>query len=586
MKVYRKEKRYHTVFHQLAVFFILASILPIGVMGSYMYGRYNELATQELSHSYELLCEQYIGNVQEKLAQYENSIAFISDNTVINEQLGNVEMNPYIRANMVSEEVYKSLLADGQSAVRNCVVYSNMEYAPLYGRRVSMFSAARRENWYRSWQERVGEWFFYEDPLNPGTGIGVLVYPVNRLDLVWLRQERIGIVKLELYLDRLLAPAGNGKDSFQVVAFDDDGTVWYQTNKAESMEFREAVREDAGKQRGLQIINGQMVAVERLEDCGLNLLLFFGKDGMEEKRREVNAILLPFTLFVAGLVSIGCYFFARGFSGRVNLLVDKFKKVETGDFSVTAPISGNDEIKILDNQFNHMLETIRNLIQKNYIQELEKKETELRNLELQINPHFLYNTLETISSIAAVQQVFTVCELCGRLGDIFRYSLGKDYGEFVMVGQELHHVKNYVYIQKVRYRDKFKVFYYVEPEVERCRIARFILQPIVENAILHGIAPMEGNGTLEIAVERNGDTLCVRVEDDGIGMDGAHREELEAYIDSSQKDSRGRNSIGIRNVHQRIRLTYGEPYGVKIESSPGGGSRFLITFPLQLMEKK
>ena len=167
-------------------------------------------------------------------------------------------------------------------------------------------------------------------------------------------------------------------------------------------------------------------------------------------------MILPLILLVTGIDSVGCYIFAGMFSKRVNFLVNKFKRVETGDFSVTAPVSGKDELRILDDQFSHMLDTINSLIRENYVQELEKKETELQNLQLQINPHFLYNTLETISSIAAVRQTFAVCELCGRLGEIFRYSLGKDYGEFVTVEQELHHVENYVYIQKVRYGDKFE----------------------------------------------------------------------------------------------------------------------------------
>ncbi|MDE6167704.1 MAG: sensor histidine kinase, partial [Acetatifactor sp.] len=323
-----------------------------------------------------------------------------------------------------------------------------------------------------------------------------------------------------------------------------------------------------------------------LEECGLNLLLFFGRDGLEEKRREVNRMILPLILLVTGIDSVGCYIFAGMFSKRVNFLVNKFKRVETGDFSVTEPVSGKDELRILDDQFSHMLETINSLIRENYVQELEKKETELQNLQLQINPHFLYNTLETISSIAAVRQTFAVCELCGRLGDIFRYSLGKDYGEFVTVEQELHHVENYVYIQKVRYGDKFEVFYHVEPEVRQCLILRFILQPVVENAILHGIAPMTGCGTLEITVERREETLCVRVEDDGVGLDGMKKAELEEHINGPESSSgeQGKGSIGVRNVHRRIRLACGEQYGVTIESEPYRGSSFLITFPLRRRE--
>ena len=142
-------------------------------------------------------------------------------------------------------------------------------------------------------------------------------------------------------------------------------------------------------------------------------------------------------------------------------------------------------------------------------------------------------------------------------------------------------MENYVFIQKVRYGDKFEVFYHIDPEVRQCLLLRFILQPIVENAILHGIAPMPVKGTLEITVEKQGEMLCVGVMDDGVGMDSARKRELEEYIERQEDGQKEKGSIGIRNVHRRIRLSCGEQYGVRIESEPGKGSCFQITFPLR-----
>ena len=584
-----RRKQYSTVFYQLALFFFVAGILPIAILGIYMYSRISSLAGQELTHSYELLASQYLGAVQEKVMQYETSLDFIAKNTIINEQLGNGEMNSYVRGKMISEEVSQSLILDDRNTIRSCLIYSYLEDTPVYGTRVTMGDVAVREKWYQFWKGAVEEWFFYENPVNVGENLGVLVYPIYHQDLTALKWEQIGIVKLEFYLPRLFAPAREDRNSFRVAVFDDNRQIWYQSDGVDEPEARKCLTVVQGKgwdDGNVRNVSGQMICARRLEECGLNLLLFFGRDGLEEKRREVNRMILPLILLVTGIDSVGCYIFAGMFSKRVNFLVNKFKRVETGDFSVTAPVSGKDELRILDDQFSHMLETINSLIRENYVQELEKKETELQNLQLQINPHFLYNTLETISSIAAVRQTFAVCELCGRLGEIFRYSLGKDYGEFVTVEQELHHVENYVYIQKVRYGDKFEVFYHVEPEVRQCLILRFILQPVVENAILHGIAPMTGCGTLEITVERREETLCVRVEDDGVGMDSMKKAELEEYINGPESSSgeQGKGSIGVRNVHRRIRLACGERYGVTIESEPYRGSSFLITFPLRRRE--
>lgn len=579
-----RRKRYSTVFQQLALLFILAGFLPIAILGLYMYNQVNKLAGQELTQSYALLASQYLGGIREKLAQYETSLMFISKNTLIIEQLGNRELNPYTRGGIISEELYKSLILDDQKTIRNCMIYSEQDDVPVYGRRVTMSSELSREKWYLAWQGRMGEWFFYQNPTDPHNNLGVLVYPIYQVDLVSQKQREIGFVKLELSLERLFTAATGDGSSFRIAVFDRERRNRYRSDgveEAQALALLEETEEKGWNDGAVRIVNGQILCAGYMEEYGLNFLLSFGKDGLEEKHREVNNTIIPLILLVMGIDSLGCYLFAGIFSKRVTFLMNKFKKVETGDFTVTESISGNDELKVLDDQFNHMLETINALIRENYIQELEKKETELQNLQLQINPHFLYNTLETISSIAAVRQAFTVCDLCGRLGEIFRYSLGKDYGEFVTVEQELHHVENYVFIQKVRYGDKFEVFYQIEPEVRRCLILRFILQPVVENAILHGIAPMEGKGTLRIAVGRQEEMLCVRVKDNGIGMDSMRKKELEDYIGRSETGREDRASIGVRNVHRRVRLACGEQYGVTIKSEPNKGSSFLITFPLR-----
>lgn len=576
-------KRYGTVFYKLELFFILAGVLPIAVLGMYMYNHINKLGRQELMYSYELLTSQYLGAVQEKMAQYEASLASIAQNTVIIEQLGDRELNSYIRGSKVSDEVSKSLVLDSRNTVRVCMVYSDQEDAPIYGRNVTMSIDAGRDLWYKAWQGKMEEWYFYENPTMACSKIGVLVYPIHQLDLAALKRKQIGIVKLEVYLERLFATAAEEGSSFRVAVFDEEMQSQFLSagvEEAQALACLEELREEGPREDAVRIIDGQMMCTRYLGKYGLSFVFFFGSDGLEKKSREVNGTIIPLILLVTGIDVIGCYLFAGMFSKRVVFLVNKFKKVETGDFSVTECIAGNDELKVLDDQFNHMVETINALIEENYVQELEKKETELQNLQLQINPHFLYNTLETISSIAALRQAFTVCELCGKLGEIFRYSLGKDYGEFVTVEQEFHHVENYIFIQKVRYGDKFQVSYHIEPEVRQCVLLRFILQPVVENAILHGIAPMTGKGNLEISVGNEEGRLCVQVQDDGVGMDETGKAELEEFIRSPENRQEERKSIGVRNVHQRVRLACGEQYGVTIDSSPGRGSSFKITFPL------
>lgn len=294
---------------------------------------------------------------------------------------------------------------------------------------------------------------------------------------------------------------------------------------------------------------------------------------------EIIEAILPLLLLLIVTVTGLIYWYSKDFSSRVELLVRKFRRAETGDLSVSEEIGGSDEIAVLDQQFNRMLGKLDQLIKTSYVQKLENKEAQLKNLQLQINPHFLYNTLETISSIVAVKQVFVVCDICGKLGEIFRYSLGKDYGEMVPLEQEMKHIKNYMFIQEIRHGNRLQVFYNIDVDAAHVYIPRFILQPIVENAISHGLGNLTSVGTLEISAFEKNDRLYIQIEDDGEGMDQEKVAEIVRFINTA-KPVEGKKNIGIRNVNQRIKLACGEQYGIIIESTPYQGSRFTIQLPI------
>ncbi|NTV79077.1 MAG: sensor histidine kinase, partial [Clostridiales bacterium] len=157
----------------------------------------------------------------------------------------------------------------------------------------------------------------------------------------------------------------------------------------------------------------------------------------------------------------------------------------------------------------------------------------------------------------------------------------KNYGNYVTVEQELQHVQNYVFIQKARFGSKFEVFYNVEKDIDKKQILRFILQPIVENAIIHGVCPCTTPGTIEINIYQEKDSICLAVEDDGMGMSSEKVKELTEYINRTDNLASDRTkSIGIRNVNQRIRLTCGDEYGITIRSEQNHGSSFIIKLPM------
>lgn len=571
------------IYFQLVVYSLLISLLPIVIISSIMFQKLTSMVTDELHEYHSQITSQYCQRLEEKLEQYRLSLEYLSNNTIILNTLTDNGDNPYHRGTVISEEVNKSLLLDQESEVRNCMVYSIIENVPVYGTSASMMSEASREVWYLKNRAVAENWFCYFALQNEKPVLS-LVKNIERLDTRNLKKDQLGIVKLDINMQRLFSPApleGASGAAYDVIVYDDN-TIFYSTIQ-DAEEILDTYRSLPDKDRGANYeVDAFVIRGRDLTDYGLKLLLLFDNREVMARQRESWILVLPMALILTTIALICAYLYSKSFSSRIEHLVWKFKKAETGDLTIHEPIAGNDEISVLDMQFNHMLEQLDQLIRTNYIQQLENKETQLRNLQLQINPHFLYNTLETISSIAAVRQVFVVCDMCQRLGEIFRYSLGKNYGEIVPLQQELDHIRNYIFIQEIRYANRFQVCYNIETGSEKYKIIRFILQPIVENAILHGLSRTNPPqmGVLEISVSVQESALEIKIRDNGAGMDKQKVAELLHYINSADIKEDSAKSIGIRNVNQRIRLACGEQYGVTIESCPGVGSCFTVRLPI------
>ena len=577
-----------SIFVQLLVFSLLASLVPTLLISIFLFYKLDRTAQAEVQDYHDQITSQYMKNIEEKLQQYRKSLEVIANNTVILSTLTDETLNPYDKGELVSKEVNNSLLLEKQSEVRNCMIYSSVQDCKIYGRRASMMQQASREVWYLQERAMKDDCFSYF-ALKDSEPMLSLVKDIEELDTEHLSRSQLGIIKLDVAMKRLFVPAATDSEenaTYDVIVYKNEGEdakILYQTLKENGSEILKKYWSDTAKEEtganSEGLIDTYTVAGQTLEDYGLNLLFLFDNQDSLEKRAEIIETILPLLLLLMIAVTGVIYWYSEDFSSRVELLVKKFRRAETGDLSVSEKISGTDEIAVLDQQFNRMLGKLDQLIKTSYVQKLENKEAQLKNLQLQINPHFLYNTLETISSIAAVKQVFVVCDICGKLGEIFRYSLGKDYGELVPLEQEMTHIKNYMFIQKIRYGDRLQVFYNIDVDAAHVYIPRFILQPIVENAISHGLSNLTSVGTLEVSAFEKKDRLYIEIEDDGEGMVREKVAEITRFINTA-KPVEGKKNIGIRNVNQRIKLAYGEAYGITIRSAPYQGSRFTIQLPI------
>lgn len=274
------------------------------------------------------------------------------------------------------------------------------------------------------------------------------------------------------------------------------------------------------------------------------------------------------TICVLGGVVICAYFLSRRITRPIFQLSEAMKCVEANRLDVTLPpLRGRDEVSILAGGFNNMLSHIRRLLADIRRAEQQKRVTEMKMLQAQINPHFLYNTLNVIRWRAVMHNEQTISRMIISLIRLLEFS-GKKTDEFVTVEKELEHAKSYVELILCQYADKFSVEYDVSPEVLGCYTIKFILQPLVENSIFHGLIPMEENGLLQVSIRLVGKKLHFTVRDNGMGM--------EMPPESFDKAFRG---LGLTNVNERLKLYYGESSGLQIKSKPGQGTQIDFEIP-------
>jgi len=259
----------------------------------------------------------------------------------------------------------------------------------------------------------------------------------------------------------------------------------------------------------------------------------------------------------------------------INDLSKAMRKVNEEDFSVQIKNRRNDEMGKLIDSFNFMTNKINSLIREVYQEKIAQKNAELEALEAQINPHFLYNTLDSINWMLIAKEEYEISDVIISLGNLMKYCVDKN-NAMVTLEQETDYVVSYLFIQKIRMEDRLEYEINVPESLKQFRVPKLILQPLVENAIKHGIEPHKEGGIVRIRVLEQEDAISIEVEDNGKGIDEMRLRQLEGHLSGEDQEF---TSIGINNVDKRIRLHYGEEYKIRIVSDFGKGTRVIITIP-------
>jgi len=297
-------------------------------------------------------------------------------------------------------------------------------------------------------------------------------------------------------------------------------------------------------------------------------------------RWQILSILLIFSAVAFSVVA------AWGLSKSIYTPIKKLHDVTTtitkNDLQALMTSDNVDEITELGLSFNIMIGKIKVLLDSKIKEQENLKKAELRALQAQINPHFLYNTLDTIIWMAESNKTDQVVEIVSALSSFFRISLSKGR-DWITIGEEVERIRSYLKIQKMRYRDILDYKIEVDEDVSENTILKLILQPLVENAIYHGIKNKRQGGTINVrARQKNHDEVQLEVEDDGIGFTPEKLAQLRAELEDDSGDIKLESGFGIGNVNKRIRLYYGKPYGLSVQSEYTTGTCVTLVIPAKL----
>lgn len=321
--------------------------------------------------------------------------------------------------------------------------------------------------------------------------------------------------------------------------------------------------------------SGKLYSISRSEKTGWTVVDCVSVKELLKKSNQAQSI---YALTSVALVIVAL-FFSSFISGSITLpiqrLRDSMARVQEGDFDgPDVEVDSENEIGSLTRSFNMMTHRIHELMEQNVRDQEEKRKSELKALQSQINPHFLYNTLDSIIWMAEGKKNEEVVLMTASLARLLRQSISNE-DEVVPIAQEIEYARGYLTIQKMRYKDKMEFQIDVDPSILHINLIKLVLQPIIENAIYHGLKYKESKGLLQVKGYRKDGNAVLQVIDNGVGMDA----DTLAHIYDKHKVNYQSNGVGVYNVQKRLQLYYGSDYGIVYESERGKGTTATITIP-------
>lgn len=558
---------------------VFITLIPLLVVGGFSYTRSTAIIEEKISQSNYNTVKQVADNINLVFNDMVNSSQYLWQNK---------EFMNYLKLPQREIVGSQNKLLAAQNSVNNFIIFKANIYS-IYVRGFNglVFDSASAENVISAAMQKQlsdlhGESVLIADVVTNYNKSRTRVISLLRLlkDIDNL-SSNLAIIKIniseeeisEIYQNKQLGTKG------EYFIIDEQKTLISSLEKETLGRKLEDKYDDKRMYNGISgyfrdTIDGHnfLVTYINLSRPGWKMVNLVPLDELLKDTQSIQKITLLTMIASIVLCLIAIVFFSLKVLSPLKQIRKSMKYLENENFNVSIDVKGNDEIALLGNSFNKMSKRLGELINEVYAVQIKQKEADLKALQAQINPHFLYNTLDTIYWMCRMEKAFESSNLVQALSRLFRLSLNSG-NEFTTVKNEISHLENYITIQDKRFEGMIKFNIEASADVYECKVVKLVLQPLVENAIHHGIEKNGGEGRIDVSIYREGGNIIYIVKDDGAGAD---EQELNSFLEKVEEGNRG---FGVKNVNDRIKLYFGNDYGIEFRSSYGNGTTVTVRQP-------
>jgi two-component system sensor histidine kinase YesM len=571
---------------KLLIVFVFLIILPVSLANLIAYRNYSRLLTDSASDYTQKIADRML----DKLETYVEDMKRISVITQYAEELqGYLEDTVPSLERTRGIELYIQILNNMKKETHSVYIFDND--GRLFYHVKTMGLRSQVDEYYAEWKRLADE----------AQGSPVLIstqaveshepHPVYLFSIVkdikslaTLQSVGLLVVDANTSVFREAVQELDQVTKGATIILDDADRVVYASDEGlvtQDLSEDAAVRRITGASGAFRSVweGEEQLYVYTLSDkLGWKVLVRIPLDLLQQDANTTHALTLLITLAVIALALLLSLVSSHMLTKPLREMTKLMIQVQEGDLNVRFNVRHSDEIGLLGRNFNRMLDRIVHLIDEVYTMQIRRNLAEIEVLENQINPHFMYNTLEMIRMSAESNGDADVSQMVYILGKLLRHSFNRTDVQ-VRVRDEVDHVMNYLTLQNYRFKDRYRLNVLLASEDLDNPILPLVFQPIIENCILHGFERREGIGTITIHAERSSNSLRIIIADDGAGMTESRLAEIRTMLQTDTVPSSSKNGIGLRNIHTRLTLQYGAEYGLSIESVSGAGTSVSISLP-------